>query len=358
MTAVSEPATDQVPTITITSPADAVAIVPYLLGYHPSLSMVVIMIDGDTATAKGVLRFDLPQAAADADDHTTEAVGLLLRYGIGQVLLLGYGPGNRATPVVDAMRPALADAGIAVCEALRVADGRYWSYLCTNPSCCPAEGVAFDVSGSVPAATAVLAGMRALPDRASLVATLDPPSGFDRARGDRVMRQLCSQVRELDGEDRDWFSDGVEQVTASLDRMQAGEDLDVSTLAWLGVHLTSVAVRDIVLTRIADEDADTHVRLWTEVTRKAPAAFAAPPATLVAFAALSRGDGALARVALERALSADPGYTMALLITQAIDVGMTPAQMFATDWGGQADAITAQARQNTTYARPVLPEGW
>jgi hypothetical protein len=98
--------------------------------------------------------------------------------------------------------------------------------------------------------------------------------------------------------------------------------------------------------------------LWTQVIRTVPAAFAAAPATLLAFAALARGDGALAGVALERALSADPGYTMALLICQAIDVGMTPAQVFAIDWGDQVEAISAQARRSTAYARPVLPEGW
>ncbi|RBQ21197.1 DUF4192 domain-containing protein [Spongiactinospora rosea] len=358
MTAVSEPATEPVPTIRITSTADVVAIVPYMLGFHPSLSMVVIMVGGDTPTSAGVFRFDLPQDPAHADDHAERAAGLLHRYGIRQVLLLGYGPGNRVTPVMDAMRRILGDAGIDVREALRVEKGRYWSYLCTDPSCCPAEGVMVDMTGSVPAATAVLAGMRALPDRGALAAILDPPTGFDPLVGERVMRQVCDRVRELAVQDHDWFGDGVRQVTAALDRVQAGEDLDVATLARLGVALTSVLVRDIAFTRIGREDADDHVRLWTEVTRTVPAAFAAAPATLVAFAALSRGDGALARVALERALATNPGYSMALLITQAINAGMTPAQMFAVDWDGQVEAITAQARLNPAHARPVLPEGW
>ena len=30
---------------------------------------------------------------------------------------------------------------------MRVEDGRYWSYICANPDCCPPEGVRFDVHG-------------------------------------------------------------------------------------------------------------------------------------------------------------------------------------------------------------------
>ncbi|MDF5759018.1 DUF4192 domain-containing protein [Spongiactinospora sp. TRM90649] len=358
MTAVSEPVTESMPTIVITSPADAIAVVPYMIGFHPSLSLVVFMISDDGRTAAGILRFDLSQEAEETAEQTTQAARLLVRNGIRQALLVGYGPGTRVTPVMDAAMQAMCSAGIGVGDALRVEDGRYWSYLCPDMTCCPPDGVAVDVSGSVPAATAVLAGMRALPDRAALAATLDPSSGFDQAHGYSTMQQMCAHARQLIEEGHDWYGEGVARVTEALDRIRDGQDLDVETVAWLGVALTSIAVRDFALTRIERYSADVQVQLWMEVTRKVPPAFGAAPASLLAFAALYRGDGALAGVAIERALSADPDYRWALLLRQAIQVGLPPAMMFGIDWGEQEDAIAAQAREYPSFAHPVLPAGW
>ena len=42
-------------------------------------------------------------------------------------------------------------------------------------------------------------------------------------------------------------------------------------------------------------------------------------------AALRAGDGALANIALDRALADAPGYSMALLLQEALDAGMPPS---------------------------------
>jgi hypothetical protein len=38
---------------------------------------------------------------------------------------------------MDAVRARVAEAGVQVHEALRVDEGRYWSYLCQDPACHP-----------------------------------------------------------------------------------------------------------------------------------------------------------------------------------------------------------------------------
>jgi hypothetical protein len=40
-----------------------------------------------------------------------------------------------------------------------------------------------------------------------------------------------------------------------------------------------------------------------------------------------RGDGALANVALERALAGEPGYSFALLLRAALDACLPPAEV-------------------------------
>jgi Domain of unknown function (DUF4192) len=71
--------------------------------------------------------------------------------------------------------------------------------------------------------------------------------------------------------------------------------------------------------------ADAHQRLWTDVTRRAQPGYVAAPASLLAFVAWQSGDGALANVALDRALADEPGYSMAQLLRQVITAGTPPS---------------------------------
>ena len=61
------------------------------------------------------------------------------------------------------------------------------------------------------------------------------------------------------------------------------------------------------------------------MTRRAQPGYVAAPAALLAFVAWQSGDGALANVALDRALADDPGYSMALLLRQVINAGAPPS---------------------------------
>ena len=70
---------------------------------------------------------------------------------------------------------------------------------------------------------------------------------------------------------------------------------------------------------------DAHLQLWTDVTRRAQPGYVAAPAALLAFVAWQSGDGALANVALDRALADDPRYSMALLLRQVITAGAPPS---------------------------------
>jgi hypothetical protein len=70
---------------------------------------------------------------------------------------------------------------------------------------------------------------------------------------------------------------------------------------------------------------DAHRRLWTDLVRRAQPGYVAAPASLLAFTAWQGGDGALANIAIDRALADAPGYSMALLLQEALDAGMPPS---------------------------------
>jgi hypothetical protein len=70
---------------------------------------------------------------------------------------------------------------------------------------------------------------------------------------------------------------------------------------------------------------DGHLQLWTDLTRLAEPGLVAAPASLLALCAWQAGDGALALIALDRALADDPGYPMARLLRDAVTCAAPPS---------------------------------
>jgi hypothetical protein len=121
----------------------------WLVGDRPEKSLVVIGTEPSAlsrAEVRVALRYDLPDPADNqsATDIARHAVGVLGAQRIQAAVAVGYGPGELVTRLVDALRETAADAGIRLTEILRVQDGRYWSYLCTDSACCPPDGTPFD----------------------------------------------------------------------------------------------------------------------------------------------------------------------------------------------------------------------
>jgi hypothetical protein len=160
------------------SPSDVLATVPYLLGFHPADSIVVIGLRGAGLVFQA--RGDLPPRSTSPAEIARFAgflTDVLRAQAVTGALLVGYGTPERVTPTIMATAKAVHAVGVTVLDQLRTDAGRYWSYLCSNPACCPPEGVPYQIAGSVVAAEATLAGCVALPDRAALVRTLGPPAG-------------------------------------------------------------------------------------------------------------------------------------------------------------------------------------
>ena len=84
-------------------------------------------------------------------------------------------------------------------------------------------------------------------------------------------------------------------------------------------------VRDDAWARMDPGHAPAHERLWADLTRHAQSGYVAAPACLLAFTSWQNGNGALANLALDRAIADTPSYSMALLLRDAIDARPTPA---------------------------------
>ena len=130
------------PRVRLSSPADILAVVPHLLGFHPARSLVVVGAGGPRQRIELGFRYDLPDPpdAAVTREIAGHATAVLAHRKITTAIAIGYGPGRLVTPVIDGFAATARRGGLEVPELLRVQDGRYWSYLCRNPACCPAEG--------------------------------------------------------------------------------------------------------------------------------------------------------------------------------------------------------------------------
>ena len=72
-------------------------------------------------------------------------------------------------------------------------------------------------------------------------------------------------------------------------------------------------------------NAGKHVDLWRDLVRRAPDDLVAGPAALLGFSAWLSGDGPLAWCAVDRCQSAEPGYSLAGLLSQALAGAVPPS---------------------------------
>jgi Domain of unknown function (DUF4192) len=341
--------------IRIGSPASLLAVVPVLLGFEPGNSVVVIGIEETGAEARLTLRYDLPDPGL-APAVAGHAISVLTAQRIRTAVAVGYGPEHLVTPVARALRDGAPRAGIAVTELLRAENQRYWSYVCADPACCPPGGKPFDVTDR-PAAWAMAAGgARVLASRDALAATVAPVTGNTAERMRQATREAEEQVaRAIARAARSGrkasvrrliATVGLPAVSAAISRYRDGGRLELTEAAWLTVVLRDLRVRDDAWSRMRPEHREAHLRLWTDLTRLAQPGYVKAPAALLAFVAWQSGNGALANVALDRALAEDPYYSMAELLRQAIDSGAPPSlarlPMTPEDVAASYDALEAR----------------
>jgi hypothetical protein len=317
------------------TPEAVLAVVPHMLGFYPSRSLVVLGL-GDRKRVVVTFRYDLPDPfdydlARDIAQH---ADYVLHRERITAALLVGYGPADLVAGVAAVTSARLTTSGVEVPEVLRADGGRFWSLLCDDVTCCPPQGRSYD-PGSHPAAAALTeAGLTAHPDRDALKRTIQRPAGSaDRVWRATVKAQLrLAQLVDLGKAEGDRdprlraTRTGRKEIQRAIRRYRSGGSIgSIEHLAWLAVLLDDIRVRDDAWARMGPAHRDAHCRLWTDVLRGADFEFVPAPASLLAFTAWQSGNGALAAIAVDRALAADSDYSMAQLLAGAVEAVLPPS---------------------------------
>ncbi|MFC5830380.1 DUF4192 domain-containing protein, partial [Nonomuraea insulae] len=185
---------------------------------------------------------------------------------------------------------------------------------------------------------------------------LQPLEGADRdavREATRVARQRATALGTA--APRFWYQEGLRCVHAAFARHEAGESIPAGEVAWLGLLLTAILVRDAASLMVGTYPAAAHIALWSEVARRVEPGYVAAPATLLAIAAYGSGAGTLARIAVDRARADNPSYSMAYLLDYALSHGVPPSAVHQMHATLTTEELETQLITCPTAALPRLP---
>lgn len=321
-------------TLTARCPEDVLALVPVLLGFLPSQSVVMLTFGAAQAFHARIDRPDHP-------DEVAPAVQSLLaparRHRVRRVVFVIYGDGDRLSDQTAAtLRQEFAAAGIEVAEMLR-ADGSRWFPLLHDHDDDHGDhagrGVPYDITHHPFLAHAVLRGQVTHDSRDALAASVE----VDPERAGRVGELVAALPREwllVDGPaDAELLAEGEWVQALVRDHTASGTvptDEDTARL----LHAIQVRrVRDAAWCSLTRATAQEHVSFWTDVCRRTPGELLAPPAALLGWAAWQAGHGALAWCAVDLAGRCDPDYLLTLYLAHALEHAIPPtAWESGWDW--------------------------
>ncbi|AHI00278.1 DUF4192 domain-containing protein [Kutzneria viridogrisea] len=289
---------------------------PALVGFHPEESLVLLGMRGrDPCVVELVLRVDLPPP--QECPRVLERLLLPLRsQSVGSVVAVvvsEHAP-DRHRQVADELRAALAEAGIRPVRMLwanSVRHGAAWG--CYGDCLC--GGTLTEPDSSVLATALTAAGKVTFSSREALARMLDPED-------EDVLRRRGQQLDLAIAEDSSTPAEHFARVRRAL----AGDSLPTADeeVVALGMALSDYRVRDACLGFCLGEDSSRAERLWLALARALPAPELAEPALLYGVCAYLRGDCTTAAIALDRAEEALPDHNLAILLNQAIVLGLPP----------------------------------
>jgi hypothetical protein len=306
---------------TLTSPIDLLAAVPFLIGFQPESSIVLIGLR--ESSIEVAMRVDFPN---EADPELNAKLSSHLRdNAIESALLVSYIPDSPSEVdlVIKTLSEAIESVGVEIRESLIVVGDRWRSLICDDTECCPEEGQPLpDLSTSRITAEQISLG-NPLPfkDESMMVESLLPMS-LDPEVDDEITRCLEFSKNMTTGEIQ---KQGAESFLDLVSDFQAdGICRDKKLIALVLVRLHDLQVRDFALGTVSEEKLHLYSDFFKWLLKSAPKGYVAPAATLFAAVSYERGDGAIAHRAINRALEDLPNYSLALLLRQVFTTGRNP----------------------------------
>jgi hypothetical protein len=310
--------TQTLDTLTLRSPDAFVAALPFLVGFEPRSSCVVVWLRNGAVEL--TQRLDLPTSAEEHPEWLAVLWSHVTTEVADELIAAFVSDGTSDDELVAGFLAEAAARECVVRDVLHVEDGRWRSLLCSDTECCPPGGRVVDAAVAIEiAAEFAVVGRVPLADRAVMEAEFEEDPGLAAEVGSvLVLPRSRSGARFEKWRDRG--------IAAAGDALAGGADATPAGRARVLVALGDVRVRDTVLwDLLRAPDPVRAAESLTLLLAGAPRGLAAPIGTCCAIAWWLAGDGARARMAVGRALADDPEYSLAALVDAGLRAGLPPA---------------------------------
>lgn len=318
--------------VQVTSPAELAEIVPYLVGFTPEESLVILLAREGRVLVTA--RVDLADVTLPGDaEQLLDA--MWRRYPEAGGALIAYtGDREAGWELIEQCVAHRPEAG----HLRLVVNGDRWML----PS---GESGTIDRYGRL-AAEATVHGLNRRNSRADLAATFATATPSES-----LVEVIEATLPHLPAAD-----DVQAAVTRMHELIQANlsDIIGTATAVELAVLARHPDAHDVAMLSITNETAEQHQRLWRQVINRVPDVLARGPLVVAGLAAWVSGDGAAANVAIDKALDLVPaGRHSSDRLLNALVNTVTPP----TVWNAvRAEALaTAKPEVQGVFA---APPGW
>lgn len=335
--------TDDAAPIRITGPAGLLAAVPPLLGFHPTNSLVLLCVCGGRRRVGPVARVDLPPGH---DRALAQQLTLYARMHADEVAVVCYLRGKRRPPLLDDLLGELAAAGIAVMDAMTVREGYARPALSAamerNHPGIPMPAPDDPVVCALEAAGA-LSGRSVLPDRDALRRSIAGPTGSRLRAAEGGINEAAAgrmpavtqtdtpavvSLRRTATARRHPVPPSIwELMDAACVQVAETGTVDMPVATAVAAVLAEDAVQRAVLKEALRELDGFWLPMLISCATWTPDAVAPPLCSVLAVVAYRHGDGALAQVAVDRCLAAEPQNPLALVLIDIMSAGLRPEDL-------------------------------
>ena len=305
----------------VSSPRQLLSALPHLIGFHPDNSIVTVAMDDDE-----ILTIARVDSQDDPIQLPASVLATLRQVDKSSVVLVAYRDDPINLEQLTELVPSVQE--FQLLDALWVRNGRWSSLMCDDTGCCPVEGNELsDVTATD--LEFVLAGSAPFSSREDLASRLESIKLDVESIGARD--KACEQVNAEFEKERLKHESKVPARSGYLAQLMnfwhENAKWDWQTHALLTLVVSDIQMRDGFLRQMLD---NPNLRLPIRTTlmsaiSQAHEVHVAPLATALAGCAWLDGNGALATVALNRALEADASYSLARLLERAISHSVPPS---------------------------------
>lgn len=284
--------------INLSSLVDCACVMPYMLGYQPKNTTVVIASHGTSVQLVSALEVeDMTPARLDEFAHK-----MATATPFTAIILVYTHDADYAIKVIELLRDTISPNTITLTG--RVDDSTLWDGS-VDPTL-TTGGVSFDPTTSVAAITAIAAGLQVTDSIDVITASIAGPEGRELREAEHRYIRASDSYASMTTDQRHGFLRTI--LTLHTAHPHADDDPSDATCATAGVLVNDVDLTSEFASILFTTNHAGHVRFWTRVIATCPPRWAIIPLAILGFHAFASNQHTLFTEALRRADALDSNH--------------------------------------------------